>query len=175
MDQMTVERHEERRRSIQPIGNLRYSSLRPAPRSTRVVNAVAGPSRITVASQRSGKHESSSHHSTPRSTDSEHDEGSYWEASRRDRIYWADGEYGYDSSPTRATAQKQQIIKPLFECGVCMEKQPEDYVTLLDPCEHKFCRACIRNYVCSKLIDHCFPILCPVCMTGRPEGDIGSA
>jgi len=171
MEQMTVGHHEERRSNMQPIENLMYPSLRPASRSTRVVNAVAGPSHVTVASQRSGKHESSFHHPTPRSTDSEHDEDSYWEASRRDCIFWADGEYGCDF--TRSTAQKQQNIKPLFECRVCMEKQPEDYVTLLDPCGHKFCRPCIKNYVRSKLTDHCFPILCPVCMTGRPEGNIG--
>ena len=65
-------------------------------------------------------------------------------------------------------------IRCLFECGVCMDEQPEDYVTLLDLCGHKFCRDCIRNHIGTKLAEHCFPILCPVCMTEGGKSDPGS-
>lgn len=50
-----------------------------------------------------------------------------------------------------------------FECGVCMDVQPEDHITFLDPCRHTFCRNCIKNHIGSQLSEHRFPILCPVC------------
>jgi hypothetical protein len=73
--------------------------------------------------------------------------------------------------------QQEELLKDiqcLFECGVCMDEQPEDYVTLLDPCGHKFCRDCTRNHIGAKLAEHCFPILCPVCMTEGGKSDPGS-
>jgi len=73
--------------------------------------------------------------------------------------------------------QQEELLKDircLFECGVCMDEQPEDYVTLLDPCGHKFCRDCIRNHVGAKLAERYFPILCPVCMAEEGKSDPGS-
>ena len=58
----------------------------------------------------------------------------------------------------------------MFECGICMEEKPEDCVTPLDSCGHKFCRDCIKDYIGVKLAEHCFPILCPVCMANKAQG-----
>ena len=51
-----------------------------------------------------------------------------------------------------------------FSCAICMEDQPVDNVVGLD-CRHSICRLCVRGHICSKLEEHRFPILCPVCMT----------
>jgi hypothetical protein len=176
MGQLRGGRHKEQRSTTQPIGNLMYRSIRPASRSIQVGNSVAGPSHFTGGFQHFEKYKPPFHYQAPRlahAVDSEYDENNYWEAPRSDGIVWAGSEYDHDFT---CSTQEQRDIQTLFECGVCMETLPEDYVTLLDPCGHKFCRVCIRNYVCSKLTDRCFPILCPVCMTGRQaQCDVGSA
>jgi hypothetical protein len=51
-----------------------------------------------------------------------------------------------------------------FLCAICMEEQPVDNSVVLD-CNHPICRVCVRGHVCSKIEEHRFPILCPVCMT----------
>jgi FtsZ-binding cell division protein ZapB len=56
-------------------------------------------------------------------------------------------------------AQRQRT----FSCGICMDDHPDDSVARIDGCEHQFCRECIRGYIGSKLDDHRFPILCPLC------------
>ncbi|EPQ59027.1 hypothetical protein GLOTRDRAFT_33666, partial [Gloeophyllum trabeum ATCC 11539] len=60
----------------------------------------------------------------------------------------------------QATAQRT------FDCVICLEKLPEDYIAPLDSCAHRFCTECLRSYVQSKLQEGRFPIFCPVCMTG---------
>ncbi|KAH9167937.1 hypothetical protein EDB89DRAFT_1644128 [Lactarius sanguifluus] len=51
-----------------------------------------------------------------------------------------------------------------------MEKMPEDSVARLDPCEHAFCRECMRGYVSTRLEERRFPILCPTCTAGKGKG-----
>ncbi|KAG1752506.1 uncharacterized protein EDB91DRAFT_1234528 [Suillus paluster] len=50
-----------------------------------------------------------------------------------------------------------------FSCAICMEEQPVDNSVYLE-CNHLICRACTRGHVCSKIEEHRFPVLCPVCM-----------
>ncbi|KAH9016423.1 hypothetical protein EDB83DRAFT_232584 [Lactarius deliciosus] len=51
-----------------------------------------------------------------------------------------------------------------------MESIPEDSVARLDPCEHAFCRECMRGYVSTRLEERRFPILCPTCTAGKGKG-----
>ena len=70
-----------------------------------------------------------------------------------------------------------QIIRKVFECGICMEEKPEDSVARPDPCRHAFCRECMREYVSARLEEHRFPILCPTCTVsnGKGKGVTGGA
>jgi len=52
----------------------------------------------------------------------------------------------------------------MFCCGICLEEQLEDHVARVDNCKHAFCRECVRNYIISKVDEHRFPILCPICV-----------
>ncbi|KAG2040575.1 hypothetical protein BDR03DRAFT_949223 [Suillus americanus] len=52
----------------------------------------------------------------------------------------------------------------IFSCVICMEEQPVDNSVDLQ-CDHSICRTCIRGHICSKIEEHRFPVLCPVCMT----------
>ncbi|KAI9437330.1 hypothetical protein H4582DRAFT_340280 [Lactarius indigo] len=63
-----------------------------------------------------------------------------------------------------------QTVQQVFECGICMEKMPEDSVARPDPCGHAFCRDCMRGYVSTCLEEHKFPILCPTCTAGKGKG-----
>jgi hypothetical protein len=65
----------------------------------------------------------------------------------------------------------QQIT---FECCVCMEVVPEDDVARMDNCKHAFCRDCIRQYIISKIEDHRYPIVCPICSTEKENRNPGS-
>lgn len=63
---------------------------------------------------------------------------------------------------------------PTFDCGICLEEQSEQMVSRIIPCDHAFCRDCIREYIRSKLGDHRFPIVCPVCSADGGVTDPGS-
>jgi hypothetical protein len=65
--------------------------------------------------------------------------------------------------------------QPLIECGICMEKYPEDQMIPLEPCGHKLCRNCVKNYVGIQLAERSFPVLCPVCKAEGRKEDPGSA
>jgi hypothetical protein len=59
-----------------------------------------------------------------------------------------------------------------FSCAICMEEEPMDNSVDLD-CKHPICRDCVRGHISSKIEEHRFPVLCPVCMTeqnDRPAG-----
>ncbi|KAJ6567087.1 hypothetical protein B0H19DRAFT_718467 [Mycena capillaripes] len=59
----------------------------------------------------------------------------------------------------------QRDVELGFECGVCFDKYPEDYVSRIAECAHAFCRDCMKGYVVSKLKAKLYPIFCPVCVT----------
>ncbi|TFK55435.1 hypothetical protein OE88DRAFT_1716275 [Heliocybe sulcata] len=61
----------------------------------------------------------------------------------------------------------QDTVQPTFDCMVCLETIPLDYVAPLDSCKHLICTECLRGHVRSKLQEGRFPILCPVCMTEK--------
>ncbi|EKM59293.1 uncharacterized protein PHACADRAFT_86563, partial [Phanerochaete carnosa HHB-10118-sp] len=67
----------------------------------------------------------------------------------------------------------RQSAPATFQCGICLEEQVESTVCQVDPCGHKFCRDCILSYLRSKLGEHRFPILCPICATDRGSGEPG--
>lgn len=82
----------------------------------------------------------------------------------------------YDEEDTSLRAQRDELARcsqRRFECGICLEELPEDSVARIDPCGHSFCRECVRNYIGSKLEEHRFPIVCPICTTmkGEPSGE----
>ncbi|KAI6014938.1 hypothetical protein EDC04DRAFT_2952186, partial [Pisolithus marmoratus] len=60
-----------------------------------------------------------------------------------------------------------------FKCGICLEEHPEDDAATVEDCGHEVCRSCLKDYVCSKIADHRFPILCPICTAeNRQAGQI---
>ncbi|KAG6334038.1 hypothetical protein ID866_5055 [Astraeus odoratus] len=57
----------------------------------------------------------------------------------------------------KKSAQRQ------YHCDICLEDFPEDDLIRIDSCGHEICRDCARGHVCSKIEQHRFPVLCPVC------------
>ncbi|KAJ8584531.1 hypothetical protein M405DRAFT_746833 [Rhizopogon salebrosus TDB-379] len=55
-----------------------------------------------------------------------------------------------------------------FTCAICMEEQPVDNAVELD-CSHPMCRDCVRGHICSKIEEHRFPVLCPVCVAEQDD------
>ncbi|KAI0347119.1 hypothetical protein BDW22DRAFT_1367462 [Trametopsis cervina] len=74
----------------------------------------------------------------------------------------------FDEEDRRLAAERRRLKShepKLFRCGVCFEDHPEDYVASVEPCGHRFCRECMRDYVRSKVDEHRYPIPCPLCQT----------
>jgi hypothetical protein len=180
MARMANEYREERRKIMQFSRNQESIFLRQASGPAGIANAVAGPSRIMFQQFQ------------PSPANSPHT-SLYWNASPRDHSGHPPIQHNppkqHSSKSTVAALKQRELderrqgeqqeepvknIQCLFECGVCMDEHPEDYVTLLDPCGHKFCRDCIRNHVGAKLAERHFPILCPVCMAEEGKSDPGS-
>jgi hypothetical protein len=61
--------------------------------------------------------------------------------------------------------QAQFEPQPTFQCGVCLEEQPEHEIARFHACLHLFCRSCLRQHIQAKLAERRYPILCPVCAT----------
>ena len=79
----------------------------------------------------------------------------------------------FDSEDRELSAEHIRLvetIRPVFECGICMEEMPEDSVARPDPCLHAFCRGCMYEYVSTRLEEHKFPILCPTCTADKGKG-----
>lgn len=68
-----------------------------------------------------------------------------------------------DANLSEERAKLLSLAPRTFACGVCFEKIPEDFVSELAECGHKYCRDCIRQYVSSELSVPRFPIVCPLC------------
>ncbi|KAJ7712718.1 hypothetical protein B0H16DRAFT_1479163 [Mycena metata] len=83
----------------------------------------------------------------------------------------------FEEEDARLTAERaalQKYVQPIFECGVCFDKYPEDYVSRVADCSHGFCRDCMKGYVISKLKDKLYPIFCPMCVTDNARAEPGS-
>ncbi|KIM88114.1 hypothetical protein PILCRDRAFT_248113 [Piloderma croceum F 1598] len=173
MSRMANEYREERRKIMQSSRNRESMFLRQASGSAGIANAVAGPSHITFQqfqpSPAYSPHISLYWNSIPR-------EHSVHPPNQRSSKSTVAALKRRESDERRLREQQEELAKNiqcLFECGVCMDEHPEDYVTLLDPCGHKFCRDCIRNHIGAKLAEHYFPVLCPVCMAEEGKSDPG--
>ncbi|KAJ7777248.1 hypothetical protein B0H16DRAFT_952215 [Mycena metata] len=82
----------------------------------------------------------------------------------------------FEEEDARLTAERatlQMDVQPIFECGVCFDKYPEDYVSRVADCSHGFCRDCMKGYVISKLEDKLYPIFCPMCVTDNARVEPG--
>ena len=62
----------------------------------------------------------------------------------------------------------------LFDCAICLEMHKEDVAILLDPCGHELCKDSVKRHISVKLAEHRFPILCPICIADKGNGDPGS-
>lgn len=65
-----------------------------------------------------------------------------------------------------AAAEQQRV----FDCGVCLDTLPEEFIARIDPCGHSFCRECVRGLITSQIETRRFPVLCPTC-TAQPENN----
>ncbi|KAH9894465.1 hypothetical protein C8Q73DRAFT_695663 [Cubamyces lactineus] len=79
--------------------------------------------------------------------------------------------FNEENEQLEAQMQELQRIQPkFFDCKICFEQHQEDDVAIVHPCEHAYCRKCILNYAASKIEEHRYPILCPMC-TADPQGN----
>ncbi|KAF8525592.1 hypothetical protein BU17DRAFT_62733 [Hysterangium stoloniferum] len=57
----------------------------------------------------------------------------------------------------------KQALQTVFTCKVCFETYPEDSVARIGGCGHQLCRDCAKGYLTTKMEEHRYPILCPIC------------
>jgi len=72
----------------------------------------------------------------------------------------------FDTEDLQLRDQIQTLAGSLphsFSCAICMEEQAVDNSVDLE-CDHSICRTCIRGHIFSKIEEHRFPIVCPVCV-----------
>ena len=62
--------------------------------------------------------------------------------------------------------QLRSYLQTTFNCGICLETCPKDDAATVDGCGHMVCRSCMRGFIISKIAEHRFPILCPICAAG---------
>lgn len=68
---------------------------------------------------------------------------------------------------------KRQALES-FECEICFETLPHDYIVQFERCHHSYCRDCIRSHVSSTLTERRYPILCPSCVAGKADEAAGA-
>lgn len=89
--------------------------------------------------------------------------------------YQRQKEYEEEDRKLRAQYESLKQEQPAtYRCGICLEEEAEDMVDKIEGCEHSFCRGCVLSYLRSKLVEHRFPIPCPICATDKSEEDPGS-
>jgi len=148
----------------------------------RPTNAIAGPSRLPHLTYSSSSSSSNGTLIQNRLTSSslydateddllEHE----WELDRVNTAAALELQQSFDVEDIQLRDQMQALASTTshnFSCSICMEEQPLDNIVELD-CNHPICRACVRGHVCSKIDDHRFPVLCPVCMTEQDNRQPG--
>ena len=83
----------------------------------------------------------------------------------------------FDSENEHLLKQKHELMRTAqrqYHCGVCLDDFPEDDVVHIDACGHEICRDCTRGHVYTKIEEHRFPVLCPVCMADHRNQNPGS-
>ncbi|KAG2123275.1 hypothetical protein DEU56DRAFT_830093 [Suillus clintonianus] len=147
------------------------------PLPARLTNGTAGPSwnsplNFSSSSSSSGK---TLNNDRDRAADSwsstfdavKDDLGHEWGLDSLSAAAALELQQSFDVEDVQLRDQMQALAAALphnFSCAICMEEQPVDNSVDLE-CNHSICRTCIRGHVCSKIEEHRFPILCPVCMT----------
>ena len=159
-----------------PVGRQGQSG-KVAQWATWITNAMAGPSRVTSQQFSPSPSNFPQDEEGPSNAVPPGHTGHWSNQDRSDFELAVKMQREFDKEVLRPSEQQQELsmnIQHLFECAICMEEQPEDYVARPDPCGHKFCRDCIRSHISSKLEERRFPILCPVCMAEGDKSDSGS-
>lgn len=75
-----------------------------------------------------------------------------------------------NESLARQRRELEKFIQETFHCDICMDDLPRDDVIRIEGCGHETCRGCMMGYIGSKLEEHRFPILCPICV-GKEKGE----
>jgi regulator of replication initiation timing len=68
-----------------------------------------------------------------------------------------------------AEGQKLQKQNKTFDCGVCFETLPYDFVARIKGCKHTFCRDCLRQHATTTIENRRYPIPCPGCLADNSE------
>lgn len=165
-------------RSSQPppsSSRLPPSSSRPPLSSSRPSDGIAGSSRLPPVKFQSlpspsdkilNKNRDADAWSSPYDT-VKGDQGDEWGLDSLSCAAAFELQRSFDAEDLQLRYQMQTLAASLphnFSCLICMDEQPVDNSVDLE-CNHSICRACIRGHICSKIEEHRFPILCPVCMT----------
>ncbi|KAI0302832.1 hypothetical protein B0F90DRAFT_1712460, partial [Multifurca ochricompacta] len=82
-------------------------------------------------------------------------------------------QFQFDEEDRQLAAERAELAaaaQRVFDCGVCMDTLPEEYVARIEPCGHSFCRECVRGFIVSQIESRRFPVLCPSC-TAEPRID----
>ncbi|KDQ58690.1 hypothetical protein JAAARDRAFT_34527 [Jaapia argillacea MUCL 33604] len=98
------------------------------------------------------------------------------DAVSRDSVYAATLQRQYESEHIGLQQQQKSLLETVpstFDCGICLDKCPEEDVATFQNCSHLFCRDCERGYIRSKLEDGRFPIFCPTCMAANDKNPAG--
>ena len=168
--------HEERGNFEHDFGNHQFGTHRSATEIAQINGAVVGPSHATSQqlppSPANLRHMEENYRSTVPYGHTGHPLKQHYSAGD---LYVKQTQRIFNGEPPPQYERPGNEIQHLFQCGVCMDEQPVDYVTFLDPCRHKFCRNCIKNHIDSQLSERRFPILCPVCKAVRSTTNPGSA
>jgi len=158
-DTLSVERKKVMSLQASSKSNLTQSKSVP-PVLSRFTNAIAGPSRPAHLRK----------YSTPSSGETlvqDRDAPDEWALDSLSTSAALELQQSFDVEDMQLRNQMQALAATVprnFLCAICMDEQPVDNSAVLD-CNHLVCRACVRGHVCSKIEEHRFPILCPVCMT----------
>lgn len=166
-------------RSLRPppsSSQLPILSSRPPPSSSRPLDGIAGSSRLPPVKFLSSPSPSDKIMKKNRDADARSsydtvkgDIGDEWGLDSLSCVAAFELQQSFDAEDLQLRYQMQTLTASLphnFSCLICMEDQPVDNSVDLG-CNHSICRACIRGHICSKIEEHRFPILCPVCMTEK--------
>ena len=73
----------------------------------------------------------------------------------------------FDAEDRRLRQEQEELacfVQATFQCSICMDEVSEEDIAKIDGCMHIMCRTCLRGFVSSKIQEHRYPILCPVCI-----------
>ncbi|KAI6119957.1 hypothetical protein EDD16DRAFT_728507 [Pisolithus croceorrhizus] len=76
-----------------------------------------------------------------------------------------------DKQARRLPPAPYHNVQYMFRCGICLDDVSKDNVAQVECCTHMICRNCLRDFICTKIEEHRFPISCPICAAsgGRQE------